>query len=70
MNCIMITVNLDRAVGIATSYEVDDRGVGVPSPGGVKNFPFSIPFGLALRSTQPPIQLVPGVKRPASEADH
>jgi hypothetical protein len=33
---------MERAVGIATGYWLDDRGVGVPSPGGVKNFHFSI----------------------------
>jgi hypothetical protein len=28
----------DSVVGIATGYGLDDRGVGVPSPGKVKNF--------------------------------
>jgi hypothetical protein len=65
----------DSAVGIAIGYGPDDRGVGVPSPGRVKNFLFSKSSGLALGSTQPPIQWVPGalspgVKRPGREADH
>jgi hypothetical protein len=40
------------------------------SPGRVKNFLFSTSFRSALWSTQSPIQSVPGVKRPGSEADH
>jgi hypothetical protein len=65
----------DRVAGIATTYGLDDRGVGVRSPGRVKNFLFSKSFRSALRSTQPPIQLVPGdlspgVKRPGREVDH
>jgi hypothetical protein len=45
------------------------------SPGRVKNFLFSTSSGLALGSTQPPIQWVPGAlspreKRPGREADH
>jgi hypothetical protein len=50
----------DSAVGIATGYELDDRGRG-SSPGRVKNFHFSMSSRPALRSTQPPIQCVPGV---------
>jgi hypothetical protein len=34
----------DRAVGIATSYWLDDRGIGVRVPVGVKNFQFSMSF--------------------------
>jgi hypothetical protein len=45
------------------------------SPGGVNNFLFSKSSRSALRSTQPPIQWVPGdlssgIKRPESEFDH
>jgi hypothetical protein len=47
-------------VRIATSYGLDDRGVGIPSPGSVKNFLFSSSSRPALGSTQPPIQWVPG----------
>jgi hypothetical protein len=51
----------DSVVGIATGYGLDDRGVGVPSPGRVKkNFLFSTLSMPALGSTQPPIQWVPG----------
>jgi hypothetical protein len=48
-------------VGIATGYGLDDRGVGVPSPGRVKKFLFST----SSRTT-----LSPGIKRPGREADH
>jgi hypothetical protein len=65
----------DSVVSIATCYGLDDRGVGVPSPGRVKNFLFSMSSRPALESTQPPIQWVPGalspwVERPGREADH
>jgi hypothetical protein len=40
------------------------------SPGRVKNVLFSMSSRPALGSTQPPIQWVPWVKRPGSEADH
>jgi hypothetical protein len=46
----------DNTVGIATGYELDDRGVGVLSPGGCKNVHFSMSFRPALGPTQPPIQ--------------
>jgi hypothetical protein len=62
-------------VGTAIGYELGDRGVGVPSPGKVKNILFSKWSSLALGSTPPPIQWIPGalsqmVKRPGREADH
>jgi hypothetical protein len=57
-------------VGIATGYGLYDRGIGVPSPGRVKNFLFSVSSRPALGSTQHPIQWVPRVKRPRREADH
>jgi hypothetical protein len=65
----------DSAVGIATGYGLDDRGVGVPSPGRVKNFLFCTSSRPALGSTHPPIQWVlgalsAGVKRPGREADY
>jgi hypothetical protein len=49
----------DSSVGIATGYGLDDRGVGVPSPGRVKNFLFTSSRP-ALGPTQPHIQLEPG----------
>jgi hypothetical protein len=66
--------NRDSAVGIATGYGLDDQGVGVRVPVGSRIF-FSKSSRLALGSTQPPIQWVPGalspgVKRPGREADH
>jgi hypothetical protein len=51
------------------------EGPGVPSPGSVKNFHFSMSSRLDMGSTQHPIQWVPGalspgVKRLELEADH
>jgi hypothetical protein len=67
--------SLDSVVGIATSYGVDDQGVGVRVTVGSRIFLFSKSSIPALRPTQPPIQWVPGVlslgvKRPGREADH
>jgi hypothetical protein len=72
---IIIDRSRDSVVVIATSYGLDDRGVGVRVPLGSKNFLFSRLSRPALRSTQPPIQWVPGalslgVKRPGLEVDH
>jgi hypothetical protein len=63
----------DSVVGIATSYELDDRGVGIRVPEGSEIF--STSSRPALESTQPPIQWLPGalspaVKRPGREDDH
>jgi hypothetical protein len=68
-------VSRDSAVGIATGYELVGRGVGVPSPGRVKNFHFSISSRSTLGSSQRPIQWVPWalstvVKRLGREAHH
>jgi hypothetical protein len=65
----------DSSVDIETSYGLDDREVGVPSPGRIKNFFFSTSPRPSLGPTQPPIQRVtgaftPGVDRPGLEADH
>jgi hypothetical protein len=67
------TFNVSRnsSVGIATSYWLDDRGVGVRVP--VGSIIFSTSSRPALGSTQPPIQWVPGalspgVERPGREA--
>jgi hypothetical protein len=62
------------AVGIATGYGLDDRGVEFES-GRVKMFLFSTSYRPVLESTQPPIQWVPGapspgVKRLGREVDH
>jgi hypothetical protein len=64
----------DSVVGIATSNGLGDRGGRSSNPGRVKNFLFSKSSRPALRSTQPPIQWVPGalspgVKRPGREID-
>jgi hypothetical protein len=60
---------------IATGYGLDDQGVGVRFAVRGKNFYFSMSSRPVLRSTQPPIQWVPGtlspeVKRQGHEADH
>jgi hypothetical protein len=72
---IVSIVRWDSAVGIATGYWLDDRGVGVRVPVGVKNFYFSMSSRPALGPTKPPIEWVPealspGVKRRSREADH
>jgi hypothetical protein len=66
----------DRSVGIATSYGLDVRGVGVRVPVGSRIYlsPHR-PDRRALGFTQPPIKwipgaLSPGIKRPGREADH
>jgi hypothetical protein len=63
----------DSAVGIATGYGLNDRGIRVRVPIGSRIF--STSSRSALRSTQPPIQWVPGVlspglKLPGREADY
>jgi hypothetical protein len=63
----------DSVVGIATGYGLDDRGIGVPSSGTVKNFLLSTLASSGFAQT--PIQWVPGahspgVKRPGREGDH
>jgi hypothetical protein len=65
----------DSVVDVATGYVLDDRGIGVPSPGRVKNFLFSTYCIPDLGPTQPPIQWVPRafspwIKRQEREADH
>jgi hypothetical protein len=72
---LILAMSLDSSVGIATGYGLDDRGVGVRVPESVKNFLFSTSSRLALGSTQPPIQwlpgaLSPGLKRQGREVDH
>jgi hypothetical protein len=65
----------NSAVGIATGYELDERGVGVRVPVGGNNFHFCMSSISALRPTQPPVQRVQrafslGVKRPGREDNH
>jgi hypothetical protein len=67
-------IQVFSVVSTTTGYGLEDRGVGVPSPGRVKNFLFALSIP-ALRTTQPPIQWVPGplspgVKLPGREVDH
>jgi hypothetical protein len=66
--------NGDSAVGIATGYGLDGRGIGVRVPVAAKYF-LSASSTTVLGPTQPPVQWVlgalsPGVKRPGREADH
>jgi hypothetical protein len=66
----------DSIVGIVTAHSLDDGGVGVQVPFGSRIFSSpSKSSRLALGSTQPSIQWVPGVlspgvKWPGREADH
>jgi hypothetical protein len=67
------TLSRDSAVGIATGYGLDDRGVGVRVS--VWSRIFSTPSTPTLGLTRPPTQGAPGalssgVKRPGHEADH
>jgi hypothetical protein len=57
-------------VGTATSYGLDDRGVGVRVLVGSRILFSSMSSKLALGSTKPPIQWVPGVLSLGHEADH
>jgi hypothetical protein len=73
LQCQYVSVNRDSVVGIATSYGLNDREVGVRVPIGSRIF--SSLRCPDLGSTQLPIQWVPGalspgVKRPRREADH
>jgi hypothetical protein len=56
------------AVGIATGYTLDDRGVRVSSPGRVNNFHFSILSRPALELFKPPMQWVPEALCPGCKA--
>jgi hypothetical protein len=65
----------DSSVSIALGYRLDDWGSRVRFPAGAGIFLFTTASRMALGSTQPPIQWVPGalsleVKRPGHEADH
>jgi hypothetical protein len=75
MKLVLLLVWWSRvsAVGIETGFGLDDQGVGVRVP--VRSRIFSTLSRAALRSTQPPIEWVPGalspgVKRLEREADH
>jgi hypothetical protein len=65
----------DDAVGVATGYGMDGRGVGVRVPVGDKISLLSMLFRRVLGPIQPPIRwfsgtLFPRVKRPGREADY
>jgi hypothetical protein len=63
-----MSVNRESSVGIATGYGQDDWGSRVLRELGI--FLFTTASRTALGSTQPPIQWVPGAKRPGREACH
>jgi hypothetical protein len=67
---LLIYQSQERVVGIATGCGLDDRGVGVRVPVGSRILSSPKSSRPALGSTQPPIQWIPGIKRPGSEADH
>jgi hypothetical protein len=66
--------SLDSVVGIATGYELDDRGVGVLVPAGSRIFTSPIvQTGSGVHPTSYPMgtgDSFLGVKRPRREADH
>jgi hypothetical protein len=80
--CFLLTLSIeltynsrDSAVGIATGYELDDRGVGVRVPVGARIFTSPCRPDRLWGPPKPPIQCVPGVlspgvKRPGREADN
>jgi hypothetical protein len=56
---------------IVSDYGLDDRTIGVRSSAGVKDFPLSSVFRLALGPTQPPVKMGTGGKaRPRRDPDH
>jgi hypothetical protein len=61
-------------MNLTTGYGLDDREVGVPSPGRAKNFLHVVQTGSGAHPASPiqwaPGALFPGVKQPGSEADH
>jgi hypothetical protein len=68
INQVIDARSRDGVVGIATGYQLDDRGVGVGVPIGSSS-------SRALEPTQPPIQWVlgilsPAVRRPGRDAHH
>jgi hypothetical protein len=58
-SCTLLKQSWVCSVGIASGYMLDKRGRS-SSPGGGKNFHFSMLFRQALRPTKPPIQWIPG----------
>jgi hypothetical protein len=75
MPSILLFKSRDSAVGIATGYGLDGRGVGVRVPVRSRMFCSPCPPDRLWEPTEPPIQLVPGalsteVKRPGREAGH
>jgi hypothetical protein len=70
LNFLQPVRSWDSAVGIATGYGLDDRGVGVQVPVGSRIFCYPRRPERLWKTTQPPIQWVPGVKRQGREADH
>jgi hypothetical protein len=65
---IIIYISRDSSVGIVTGYGLEDRGVGFRVPVGSRIFFTS--SRPAVGSIQPPVQLIPAVKRPGREAEH
>jgi hypothetical protein len=63
-------ISRGSSVGIATGYGVEERNSGFDSRRGLGIFLFAIVSRTALRPTQPPIQWIPGVKRPGLETNH
>jgi hypothetical protein len=54
-------VNPDNSVDIVTSYELDDRGIGLRFPAEAREYFFSQTTSLAVGPTWPPIGWAPGL---------
>jgi hypothetical protein len=69
---VFIEFRLDNVAVAQSVYllAMAERPSRSSSPGGTKNFHFSMKSKPALGSTQSLIQLLPGVKRQGREADH
>jgi hypothetical protein len=61
---ISFSVEPGSSVSIVSNYGLDDRAIEVRSLAEAKDFPLDSVSRQALRSTQPPVQWVPGVLSP------
>jgi hypothetical protein len=70
LRTVVETIPADCSTLFRTAECFFKKTILIYSPDRVKNFRFSILSRPVLRSTQPPIQCVLGVKRPGCDTDH